>query len=65
MDQLIFVYNDNSGDDSDTNQSVAFMKDVPHDIDIWTFHRLCKAFAVAMTFPQSLVDDVFGQDNWQ
>lgn len=64
MNQLIFAHLDNSGDESDTNQTVFLSKDVPADMDIWTFHRLCKMFALTMTYPETLVDEVFGPDNW-
>lgn len=65
MNQLTFIYNDNSGNETDTNESIMLTKDVPEDMDILTFHRLCKLFALSMTYPETLVDKVFGPDNWQ
>lgn len=65
MNQLTFIYNDNSGNETDTNESIMLTKDVPEDMDILTFHRLCKLFALSMTYPETLVDEVFGPDNWQ
>lgn len=65
MNQLTFIYNDNSGNETDTNESIMLTKDVPEDMDIWTFHRLCKLFALSMTYPEKVVEEVFGPDNWQ
>lgn len=65
MNELIFALIDNTDDDTDTNQTITMHKTVPVDMDIWTFHRLCKTFACAMTFPESLVDEIFGPDCWQ
>jgi hypothetical protein len=64
MNQLIFQHIDNSGNITDTNQTIKLEVNVPEDMNIYTLHRMCKSFAVAMTYPESLVDEVFGETNW-
>lgn len=38
---------------------------VTHDIGLSQFHRLCKRFALAMGYPESSVEEIFGEDCWE
>ena len=35
------------------------------DISLHQFHRLCKRFALAMGYPESSVEEAFGEDCWE
>ena len=38
---------------------------VSPDISLHQFHRLCKLFALTMGYPESSVEETFGEDCWE
>lgn len=61
MNSLSFWLEDNSGRTDELNETMHVEFAVPEDMNIYTYHRFCKMFALAMGYTEKTVDDCFGE----
>lgn len=65
MNELVFSLHDNSGDESELNQTTTVVFNVPEGMHINTLHRLCKSFALALGYTEQTVENCFGETMWE
>lgn len=51
--------------DGYSGEAVTIEYSIPHDYNIYTFHRLCKRFAAVCGYGAKSIEEVFGESQYE